>query len=634
MANNNIDPVANAQNLINTFNSYKNPTIENLHTMTTGINSLLTSQGITSDQTEIILSILTSQLLSNQFTNSPSFEYVSEELSQMSVSMNNQFLATIIKSFSILSNFPNSAYIDILGLIAQKQNSTTTLSSNDYIALWSSINTILVNENIPISVIQTLQKEWDATLNLYFNLNYSNYITKILSQDVISSWIANLIATLTSTYKLIQPLPIISTEILVIFTDNGLTSTSGMSTAQFISACNDTLAFLSSYLDSSSIQEIRISIGTYISDNFFNSTTYANTMGLSAANTLTSSVSFNFTLANLPFTPYLASSYQSAVLSSITSGYTFTSSQSSSIQTVITNFFNTNNLCSNGMTPKNAYALWTNIQAEITTWANPTTLNQQLLAVKATFLNTLQTYILENISQILSYKVFIHNNAQEFLFTNPFTGAQTYAGNYLSDWATNFLTQVSPFLTTTQNALLNDCLYSMMNSNNNGSYGVNGATFIQIGCELLLWLSNFISQNNIDTIATDLKNFLLTFGPVYRYISNVDEALEIIAIVIGIIAIIIASLFLFIFTFGGITTVGVISITALINLMISIIATGVCLTAAGSATLANTISQLSQETSFSYAIATTAVTGFLTLSGFFTSPNPPIDLTSDLPKQI
>ena len=111
-----------------------------------------------------------------------------------------------------------------------------------------------------------------------------------------------------------------------------------MSTEQFMSACDDLLAYLSIYLAPAALEALRISIGTYISDNFFTSTTYADTMALSAASTLTS-VSNYFTVINLPFSKSLTSSYKSAVLSSITNAYTFTSAQSSYIQDQINSYF-------------------------------------------------------------------------------------------------------------------------------------------------------------------------------------------------------------------------------------------------------------------------------------------------------
>ncbi len=608
---NNTDPVTEAQNLITTFNSYAKPTMQNLNTMTTGIAAILNSQGITSSQTEDILSMLSGELQSNNFTNSPSLEYVTTELSQMSVSMNKQFFATMAPAFAA-----SSISETINGLIKTMSESTTTLSTSDYATLSASINLALTAAKVPSSDIEILQNEWDATLQLYFNLNYSNYMTKTLSQDTIDAWTATLIATLTSKYDLGAKAPSITGMMNTIFTNSGLTSTSGMSTAQFISACDDTLAYLSSYLNSAALEDIRTSIGTYISDNFFTSTTYADTMALSAAKTLTSSVSANFTVANLPFTPSLASSYKAAVLSSITSAYSFTADESSSIQSAISSYFNLISNASDGMTAVEAYDLWLSIQTTITPFLPANTLAQQLLAIKTSFLNTLQTYILQNVTQILSYKVFIHNDGQEFLFTNPSTGTLTFAGNYLSDWATKFSSEVGAKLTATQSALLNSCLEDMMNSNNNTSYGVNGDTFIQIGCELLLWLSNFLEQSDINAIALELQKFLLTFVAVYDYVENVDEALEIIGLWFLAVILIVVLIIVTIVTIGTVSAGFIAIALAAMVALAGIIAAGGVATYEDVQSFSDAVAALADETSSSYAIATMAVSGFLIFGGF------------------
>ena len=625
MSDDTSDPVTEVQNLIATFNGYVNPTMQNLNTMTSGITSILNSPDITSDQTEEIFSMLAGEIQSNSFTNSPSLEYVSVEISQMSVSTNKQFFTTIASVFEVSSIISSSLSSEINSLIKKISQSTTSISSAEYATLWTSINSTLTDANVSSVDINTIKMEWDATLQLYFNLNTSNYMTKTLSQDIIDTWKAALMATLSSTYDLGAYAIAITAMMNNIFTDSGLTSTSGMSAGQFISACDDLLAYLSTYLTSAALEDIRTSIGTYISDIFFRSTTYADTMGLSAASTLTSSVSANFSVANLPFTPSLASSYKSAVLSSITSAYNFTSSQSSSIQSTITSYFNSITYSSDGMTAVEAYDLWLKIQTTITPFLPATTVAQQLLAIKTSFLNTLQTYILKNVSQILSYKTLIHNDGQEFLFTNPSTGALTFTGNYLSDWATKFLSEVGAQLTPIQSALLNSCLEDMMNSNNNNSSGVNGDTFIQIGCELLLWLSNFLSQTEINQIASKLQTFVVTFVAVYDYVENVDEALEVIAIIFGVVIVVIALVLITLVTMGIGTFPFVMTIYTCITLLVSLAASGAAVTAGASAGLANTIATISNELSPSYAITVVAVSGFLIFGGFGASGYNSID---------
>lgn len=413
--------VASATALVDTYQAIDAPTLDDLNTLTSGIALLLNRSEITSDETAQIITILSS-LLDTVTTISGSdadYSFMGIELSQLTPVMNVKFLNCVN---SILMD-PS---VDWLGywskvspLISPYLSSTSTISKAEYSALWTSISNVL-SDYLEATYISEMEKRFNAILTMYFNLNYSNLMTKTLSEATILGFlVANLQVSLLTTYGLTSNVSELFSNVNVFFTDNGL-DTSGMNASEFITACKDTLAYLSLYLTSTQISAIKTSMETFISESFFTSTTCeSKVMALSSASTLTTSLTSSFGVGAIPLTPTASASLIDG-LPMVILMYPFTSDAYSAINSAVSTYLAGTSYTTLGLTATQVGKIWGVIQSTATpkmTMIGDVSVSDFSIMMQTAFNNLLSVILNDNINYVLSSTGFYDSALQDLILT-------------------------------------------------------------------------------------------------------------------------------------------------------------------------------------------------------------------------
>lgn len=546
------DYVAQAESLIDTYNAISDPTLDDLNTLTSGVASILNSSSITEDEIVSIVADLTTVLESSTYTSSD-FTFFEIESSQMTTDMNKEFLSII--SFMFM-NYPQYSNLmtDANGEINSYAEATTTISYEEYESLWTSISD-KISSYVSSDDLNSMQTLYTAALKMMFDLNYSNLMSKFLDTDTISTYLmSTLIPNLISTYPTELNSSYVIPTILNFYTEVSSTG-EGLSTLEFISASKQTLGYLLAFLQNSDIASIKSELTSYISENFFSSTSFASNMALPSATSLTSSVSSNFSIGALPLTPPQATSLY-IITPLIIGSYNFSDSDFESIVIKIDEFFATTGYQTRGLTAAQIGSLWDLISNEISLTLSDNSDSsdlEPLTFIKTIYTNTVSSLVSKNINDALSSSNYYDADILEtaYTFVNPITG-ETENGTYmLFDWLETFIDNIASDLGGVNAVVLKLCLGQMFSAGNSTVYDgfnlvlgskVSGYNLMQIMISTLDFLSNFLDQTQLDNAAQDFMEYFSLFVGEYDKLNQIEADLEIFQLAASAVVLIIATI--------------------------------------------------------------------------------------------
>ena len=528
MSDSSVDPVSQANALVEAYQAIVSPTTDDVNTLTVGFSSILSEPDITTDEITQVLTILSSTIETTP-TLSAEFSFDSlKTTTQWFSDTTSKFLTAFLTIFTDTPTLSASSVTKAKNSISSYQSSQTVFQDDSYTLLIGEIK----NELLP-DEYNSISNLCSATYTMYKNLNTSNYLSIMCSYDELSSSLtpigAYIVPIIISSKMDITPL---LTALPNILTGNAADISKGMSRIEFIKACEDMLALLSPYLTTDPTKDNMTPLKTImdglISSNFSssykNSTSFSTSMNLSGAETLTSTVSTYFGVGAIPLTPKVSASFISQ-LPTVYALYPFNDGQNRYLQNVINNYFISISYPTYGLSATQVGAIWPMLKAALTgpnmvVATSEQTVDQWLAMFQTSFNNLLIIVLNSNITNVLNaYGYFDSWSVAIETVTNPIKGTSGAGGIYLSDWLSAFIGKITPVIGDVCANILNLAVTDMMKANNNiihGAgelilgYSVTGSNFIQIGIEILLFLINFMEQIDLDVVAGDFSNFLVT----------------------------------------------------------------------------------------------------------------------------
>lgn len=547
------DYVSEAESLISTYNAISSPTLDDVNTLTTGISSILNNTDLTIDDAVTIISDLSAVLESSSYTSSD-YTFVEIDSSKLTTDINTKFLSVIMSIFSEAEGTYPSIVSDAITEIGPYASSTSTLSSADYETLWTNLNNTLSSAGVSDTDLSTMETQYYAVLKIYSDLNYSNLMTKLLEEDTVSTYlIGTFIPSLLSSYSGSLNITTLSDTILTLFSNAGLSET-GMTTLQFISASQQTLAYLSTYLTDTDISFVKALLEDYITGTFFLATSYDSSMYLSSATTLTSSDSVYFSIGALPLTPPQAITL-TGLISFMINIYPFSDSDKIAIIDQINEYVDTIDYKTYGFSTTQTGEIWTTIEDAITSYITDTDgidSDTWITYFKSFYTNALSSLVYKNAYDALQSSAYYDTVVIQSVLevTNPITGVTDNIGNYLTDWFTAFTDNISPDLGEINTALLKLALPDLLKANNNVAtsgadvvltYQISGYNFMQICISILEYISNFLTQTQVDTVAQDLMTFFITAVASSDLLTEVEDDAQIASLIATAVILIIGS---------------------------------------------------------------------------------------------
>ena len=543
-----LDPVAQANALVATYNSDGDVT-----SLMTGFNTILGTPKITTSEAiavviifNSIITTITSLSFVSTFddlrtTTTWSTDVASKCLRALKAIFTNN---TALSSTSI-----SNATSKINGITSQSSFTDTTFSD-----LWTNI--ISGDNQLTAAETTSITNLWTATIQMYTNLNISNYLSVMCTKDVLVNSLSPIIQVVSqlsspsssSTNAVFQSSLYISLANILL--GNASNISNGMSRIEFISACRDLLAIFSPYLTTDQMTLILPQLKTSIASNFKASTTYSTELHLSGAKTFTytncdpttpSPYCYNFGVGAIPITPLKAVKFILDI-PTIYASYTFGPTVLEAIEVDINNYFNNSTYVNieAGLYPADINAFWKYFKPIIVGELNDGELDVQYEATFTTeFTNLVTKYLILSISDVLSASAFYDSASASVIqvvdpstITATSTGSDIIAGVYLSDWQDTFITKITSTIGGSIPAnVLRMGISDMMESANDktalGYYCVTGNSFIQIGIEILLFLNTLDLSTYplgfLQQVATDFTAYLITILNVETLIAGTNE---------------------------------------------------------------------------------------------------------------
>lgn len=545
-----VDFALEAQSLVDTFLAISNPTDDEITDFIFQISNLLNTEGISEEDLLNILSTLTS-LLSENSMPIGDFSFSDLKPLSMSPSTNVKFLTAVKAIFSddtvldldsvdeILTD-SNSYTLEeyalstgVFSAIEQVASLATSVSFDTYDELWMSIEQSL--KEIDTS---SIKESYYALLTLYTNLNYSNYMSVTVDANTVTTFYDNLMIYLKTLLKK-DEIEVLEVSILDALTTNASDSSSGMAKVEFMSACEDILILLFSYFTLEEMNYFQNSFERFIKIIFLNASTYSSEMVLSGASTLTSTSSSNFGVTSIPLTIEKSATFVEEI-STFFLIYPFTDDQISTIESTMTSYFEGIDY-SMGLTATGVGGAWSTFETLVTPIVTDNleyTAKEWLGYLKTSFTNIVTTLYGQSVSNVLTALAYFDSWAIEDIYyenpLDPTEGIMPVAGEFLSDWLDTFTQNLTTKITETSANILKIAVTDLIKASNNGAYragilrgyAVTGENFIQIGIEILLFLSNFLKQSDLDDIASEFTNVLVTILFVSSYIDEFWEVIN------------------------------------------------------------------------------------------------------------
>jgi hypothetical protein len=578
-----IDFLKEAQSLADELSAISNPTVDELTEYIFEISNLLNTEGITQEDILNIITIFSSLLPESS---SAIGDFYSLDLKQvnMSPSINTKFLTAVTGIFDdttidttidittelqILTdsdNYTLAEYARSVGVfseIEQIASLTTSVSFDKYDELW-----VLIEESLKKIDTSTIKTQYYALLTIYTNLNYSNYMSMTIDANTVTAFYDNLMIYLKNLLTS-DEITTLADSILDALSTNASDSSSGMSKVEFISACEDILTLLSSYLTLDQVYYFQNSFEKFIIINFLNSSSYTTSMVLSGASTLTSTITSNFGVTSIPLTPENSARWIEE-LSNFFLIYPFTNDEISTIELAMTSYFEGIDY-TNGLTPAQVGEVWSifkNLADSIIVVDKlGYTAQEWLTYLKTAFTNNVTSLYGQSVSSVLTALAYFDSWAIEDIYyenpLDPTEGIMPIAGEFLSDWLDTFTQNLTGKIGNTSANILKIAVTDLIQAPNNGAYRANilrgyavtGQNFIQIGIEILLFLSNFMEQSDLDDIGSEFTNVLVTILYVSSYIDEFWEIMDYAVMIVVAIALILIEVLISVLTAGTASTV-------------------------------------------------------------------------------
>jgi len=539
-----------AQSLADELSAISNPTVDELTEYIFEISNLLNTEGITQEDILNIITIFAS-LLPESSSAIGDFYFLDFKPVNMSPSINTKFLTAVKSIFDedttvdlitvaeILTDSDNytlaeyALSVGVFSEIEQIALLTTSVSFDKYDELW-----VLIEESLKEIDTSTIKTQYYALLTIYTNLNYSNYMSMTIDAKTVTAFYDNLMIYLKNLLTSDEIITL-ADSILDALSTNASDSSSGMSKVEFISACEDILRLLSSYLTLDQLDYFQNSFEKFIIINFLNSSSYTTSMVLSGASTLTSTITSNFGVTSIPLTPENSARWIEE-LSNFFLIYPFTNDEISTIELAMTSYFEGIDY-TNGLTPAQVGGVWSIFETLATSIVVDNlgyTAQEWLTYLKTAFTNNVTSLYGQSVSSVLTALAYFDSWAIEDIYyenpLNPTEGIMPIAGEFLSDWLDTFTQNLTGKIGNTSANILKIAVTDLIQAPNNGAYRANilrgyavtGQNFIQIGIEILLFLSNFMEQSDLDDIASEFTNVLVTILFVSSYIDEFWEVIN------------------------------------------------------------------------------------------------------------
>ena len=471
------------------------------------------------------------------------YSFAEFESRDMTLDMNQAFLTALEQGWAPFTPEANN-------LIVGLSEATTSVSQDQYDALWSDLSSLsallLESAESGSEDLEEMRDVFYATLTLFQNLSYSNKMSLALTEDAMDVWVDNFL--LPTVFGFMgsgndESITEVQDSISSIFSQNGFDE-DGMSLKGYIASCKSILLILSEFITEAEVISVKELMDNTIRGQFLASMNYDDTMALSTADTLTSSVSNNFGLIALPLSLSSSEEFINVLPIVYNSVYNLSDTQKSEMETELA----LSAKISEGtrITSEHIKDAWTVIQSNLQSifeeeFSNDEFVTAFLNSVQTSYTTLVQNEAIKSANSLLAAKAPINNIWEEYIFKNPSTYEWTYAGDYVKDWALRFTEKLPDSLDQSTKDILFFAISQMLFSNNNESDGLSGNNFIQIGNEILLFLSHFLTQNELDEIATEFTNFVITFVHVENYINDLTIGLEIAAMTYVALGLIVAT---------------------------------------------------------------------------------------------
>jgi len=479
---------------------------------------------------------------------------------------------TLIFGITNLLNTPDitaSEVTEVLTVVLPLVEANTTILSSFTLDIDQEEMSPEIYEKFEIAVIalgKSSGDEYNALYTMYKNLSFSNFMSVMIDANTVTAFYNNLIIYVSKLLNTAD-VDILKDSILEALTNNAEEPTSGMAKSEFISACQDILESMYLLVTSDQISYLKTSFERFVKITFLNSSIYSSKMSLSQASSLTSTVTTKFGVSSIPLTPENSQAFIEEV-STFYLIYPFTDSEISEIQSGMMGYFESIDYTM-GLSAVDVGGAWLTFETIAIPMIKDTldyTKDQWFCFMKTSFTNITTSLYTKGVSNVLNALAYFDSFWIEDIYVeNKITNEEVIAGNYLSDWLDTFIENLTPKIDQTLSNALKIAITDLIQTENNAvyqvgilrGYAVSGQNFIQICIEILLFLSPFIKQADLDEMALQLTDYLVSILYVSSYVDEFWKIIKYTMMILVAIVIITVSILISVFTGGAAAPVAV-----------------------------------------------------------------------------